>query len=212
MARQKRDQELMARLADELERHGNVCAACRIVGIAPRTAYRWREASEADPKDERFLIEDPLGEEEPETLAEVWRRSIDIAMDALEDSLYRMGSGILEPVIHQGQQMYEVDPLGKPVIDTVYEVDPLTGKSEVVFKVRPCYKTDRDGQPIPLMVLKRYERAAEILLKAHRARRFRERLDVAHSGEVRVAPLLAPARAASEAEFDAQFRPKQEKE
>lgn len=209
MARQKRDQELMHELVDALERTGVVSRAADLVGIRRRTAYRWLRASLDRPDDPEYTLHDPLGLEEPEPLHVAWRRALDIAMDEVEHSLRLMATGIPEPVIYEGQQQYEVDPLGKPVVEEWVEDDPIKGP-QVKFRVRPCYRIDpKTGLAIPLNVIKRYERSAEILLKAHRPEKFRERYDVKLGGAVQVAPLLAPARAVSEEEFERTFGGKQ---
>lgn len=178
---QKRSPALLRRLVDVIQETGNVSEACRRCGIKPDSAYGWRELSRQDAEDERFRVpQDPLGDEPPLAFHVAWERAIDIAMDRVEAVALMLATGYQEPVVHQGRECWRVDPLSM-------EVDPITGDVRNRLVVDPI-----TGDPVPLTVTKYEVRAIDILLKAHRASKFRERVDVSVTDPGR--PIAVPAR------------------
>ena len=84
--------EKKAEFTKHLAQNGNVCAACRCVGISRQGAYDAREA------DEEF--------------AEAWDEAVAFGLDALEEAARtRAINGVDEPVFHQGEA---VKAFGEP--------------------------------------------------------------------------------------------------
>ena len=87
MARLKKDatdEERRTRFLEELSASGNVTSAAKQANISRRTAYNWRNESEA--------------------FKEEWDRAADLGTDALEDeAIRRAQSGVLEAV-YQGKE------------------------------------------------------------------------------------------------------------
>ncbi len=107
--------------------------------------------------------------------ADAWAEAVEIAVDALEREAWRRGmEGVQEPLTHHGQITYKFD------------------------RERREFMTDEKGDPIPVTITKYDNRLMEILLKAHRPDKYRERHQVDH--DIRGGVLIV-SRALDEVEW-----------
>jgi hypothetical protein len=121
------------------------------------TAYDWRE-------------EDP-------DFAEKWDRAMRIGVTALEDEATRRAfEGVDEPVIHQGQFQYALEPKltrsGKPVMDRATKQPVMVASF------------NEDGTRKLASVKKYSDSLAAMLLKAHAPDKYRDNSKVEMAGSL----------------------------
>lgn len=77
---------------EEFTIHGNVTQAARVAQVERKTVYRWKEKSDL------FLIR--------------YNQALEEAKDNIRAEIYRRGhDGVEEPVLSQGQLVYEYEPV-----------------------------------------------------------------------------------------------------
>lgn len=162
----KRTWERAVAFCAALAETANVGRACKAVGMSRSHIYDWRE-------------EDPA-------FAAAWDRAEKVGVTALEDEAKRRAfEGVDEPLTHQGQITYELEPLldddGLPVCDN---------RGEVVMVPR----RDAEGRPIPITVKKYSDGLVVALLKAHAPEKYRERVEMRHEAGESLADALRAAR------------------
>jgi hypothetical protein len=133
----------------------NVGKACKAVEISRQTAYGWRE-------------DDP-------DFALAWDKAMKVGVSSLEDEAHRRGfDGNDEPVVHQGQLSYVMQPKlnkqGKPIIDR------KTGMPRMVPVL------DANGKAQVQTIRKYSDTLAIFLLKAHDPEKYRENSKVELTG------------------------------
>jgi len=156
----------------------NVAEACRVIGVSRWNVYRWRE-------DEEFHVvyTDEITGEEQERIVfkDAWDAAVDTATDSLEREAWRRAKeGWDEPLSFQGRITFDKF------------VDPLTGEECIV----------------PHAIRKYSDRLLEVLLKAHRPEKFREKFEVAHKGAAGV--MIVPGMAANAEDWAAKYGQKPE--
>lgn len=157
MSASNRTPERVAAFCAALAETANVGRACRALGMGRTTAYDWRE-------------EDP-------DFAEKWDRAMRIGVTALEDEATRRAfEGVDDPVIHQGQFQYALEPKltrgGKPVLDR-------TTKQPVMVAA-----FNEDGTRKLASVKKYSDSLAAMLLKAHAPDKYRDNSKVEMAGSL----------------------------
>lgn len=180
---------------------GKVTEAAARVGISTNTASTWRNRSKKNPKDTRYQVGDPLGEDPIIPFHEAWDQAVEASTHIVESSMVELATGYLEPVMFQGRQMYVLDHSAPPIVDKDWETGEVT--------IRQPYKLDANGDPVPLMVRKLNVTAQQNFLRA-RHKDYKDKVDIDITSQGR--PIAVPQRSGSVAEFLAEFGRKPETE
>lgn len=156
----------------------NVGRACRAVGIGRTTAYDWRD-------------DDP-------DFASMWDRAMKIGVTALEDEATRRAfEGVDDPVVHQGQFQYLMEPKltrgGKQVINRA------TKEPVMVPALNP------DGTRKIASVKKYSDSLAAMLLKAHAPDKYRDNSKVELGGSLEFSNLSTTELNEQIAQLEAQL-------
>lgn len=147
-----------------------VARACEAVGIARRTAYDARDASEE--------------------FAAAWDDAMEHGVDLAEAEAFRRAvQGYEEPVVYQGH----ITPRMAPVFDDLTGLPVMDGLTNTQ-KWAPVL--DHNGQPVPLTVRKHSDALLTVILKGRRKKVYAERTELtgADGGPVSVAETLMAAR------------------
>jgi len=181
-------QEALEKYVTIIARTGRHDMASAAVGVTTDTSIKWRNASRANPKDERFLMRDPLGLEPDRSfhaaVEDAWRGWLDTHAEA---KLIEMSMGYRDPIVYQGRLCYEQDTTQDPLLD------PITG---TIYY--PPKKDPLTGEPIPLTI----ERVDTGSLKFFHEKRNpnykpKSEVDITSGGR----PIFFPAKSASVADF-----------
>lgn len=191
-AHQVLSQENMIRFLSVYAATGNFTLAAQAIGTTAETVTRWKNRSERDAKDPRYLISDPLGEDPDVSFFNALRAAKDESLTPVRDKAMDMAVGRhAEPVVYQGRIQYVEDTTKDP------RVDPISGLTYYPPKTDPL-----TGEPIPLLICKVVPRMTELILTA-RDPDFRPKadLDITTQGK----PIAVPERVVDMATFLAEF-------
>ena len=177
--------ETLEKFVETYRRSGRLDVASAAVGCSTTTTWKWRNRSKADPRDDRYHLVDPLGEEPPVTLWDACERAFrEFLKSGAEAKLVELATGYDDPVVYQGRVMYEADTSARPTLD------PDTGLYVYPPKVDPL-----TGEPVPLTVRKVNPASLHFLLeKRDPDYADRKQVDVTSGGR----PLVIPGKATTE--------------
>lgn len=196
---QRLSQDTLAAFVEALRLTGNITHASKSVGITTTTAFDWKNRSEADPKDGRYILVDPLGERPDRTLHQAWTAAVNEAIESrVHDKAMELATGYDDPVVYQGKLAF------KPDYGAEYKVDPITGLVYYPPLIDPI-----TGEPEVLTIRRVSERMIGDILKA-RHPAYRPKLDVDMTTQGK--PFAVPQQAVTMKEFLAAFGRKPETE
>lgn len=177
----KSNPERLRKFLDTLADVGVLTTAAKKAGFSTETAKNYiQKAAEGDPA---FVLiwgdtEGPFNEHVKSALT--------MAVDRVEECVWRRATGYEEIQVFQGRIQYQID------YDAI-KLGAEPGTYEAILK-------DKNGKPVPVTVTKQSEDLQLAILKAHRPEVYgaKTQVDVIHRGGVMV--VAAPARSSAELE------------